>query len=189
MLKRQERQRSSMLFPVRPSPHQGFASPLHSPLVFLSSFEPLVSIQLHLTFARFDGARDDTLHIVLHEFVEEDKWKELALKSFRSPPPINTKDVKVNPLQMIFNLKRVLVGKDYFKINHFLPLSFNLAWGCTLLGKNIVPRPTLKQFLLRCLKQFTVYIWRSTLLAKMKAYLRKIVEVTGIKINLHMIMG
>jgi hypothetical protein len=90
---------------------------------------------------------------------------------------------------MIFNLKRVLVGKDYFKINHFLPLSFNLAWGCTLLGKNIVPRPALKQFLLRCLKQFTIYIWRSTLLAKMKAYLRKIVEVTGIKFNLHMIMG
>jgi hypothetical protein len=43
--------------------------------VFLSSFEPLVSIQSHLTFLRFNGARDDTLPIVLREFVEEDKGK------------------------------------------------------------------------------------------------------------------
>jgi hypothetical protein len=74
---------------------------------------------------------------------------------------------------MIFDLKRVLVGKDYFKINHFLPLSFNLAWGCTLLSKNVVPRPTLKQFLLKRLKQFTIYIWTSIPVAKNEGLLEK----------------
>jgi hypothetical protein len=35
-------------------------------------------------------ARNDTLQRVLHEFVEEDKGKKLALKIFKSLPPIDT---------------------------------------------------------------------------------------------------
>jgi hypothetical protein len=50
----------------------------------------------------------------------------------------------VNILHVIFYLKGVLVGKEYFKINHLLPLAFNLAWGPTLLNKSIIPKPTLK---------------------------------------------
>jgi len=79
--------------------------------------------------------------------------------------------VEVNPLHMIFNLNGVLVGKEYFKINHLLFLAFNLARGPTLLlSKNVVPRPILKEFFLRCLEQFTVYVWTSAMLAKMNAY-------------------
>ncbi len=36
----------------------------------------------------------------------------------------------MNPLHMIFDLKGVIVGKDYFKINHLLPLLFNLTQEC-----------------------------------------------------------
>jgi len=64
----------------------------------------------------------------------------------------DVKDAEVNPLHMIFNLKGVLVGKECFKVNHLLPPPFNLAWGPTLLNKNIVPRPNLKDFFLGCLK-------------------------------------
>jgi hypothetical protein len=70
----------------------------------------------------FDGAKDYTFFGVLLEFAEEDK-----------------EDAEVNLLHVIFDLKRVLVGKEYFKINHLLLLSFNLVQGRTLLGKNIVP--------------------------------------------------
>ncbi len=76
---------------------------------------------------RFIGAKDDTLHGVLHEFVKEDKGKEFILKGFKSPPPIDASDVKVSPLHVIFDLKGVLVRKEYFNINHLLPLLFNLA--------------------------------------------------------------
>jgi len=58
----------------------------------------------------------------------------------------------VNPLHVIFNLKGVLVGKDYFIINHLLPLPFNLTQDQTLLGKSIVPKLALKEFLFRCLE-------------------------------------
>jgi hypothetical protein len=100
----------------------------------------------------FNGATNDNFFKVLHEIVEENTRKELALKGFRFPLPINTKDAKVSPLHVIFDLKGVLVGKEYFKINHFLPSLFNLVRGPTLLSKSVVPRPTLKEFLLRCLK-------------------------------------
>jgi len=58
----------------------------------------------------------------------------------------------VNPLHVFFDLKGVLVGKDYFRINHLLLLLLYLVQGPTLLGKNIVPKLPLKEFLLRCLK-------------------------------------
>jgi hypothetical protein len=95
----------------------------------------------------------------------------------------------VNPLHMIFDLKGVLVGKDYFRISHLLPPSLNLARGRTLLSKNIVPMLTLKEFLLRCIEQFIVYIWTFVSLAKMKVYLKKIAEETCIEIDLQRIMG
>lgn len=125
---------------VRPLPRQGSVSPPHSPLASLSSLEPLILTQLYSTFTRFDGARNDTFPVILHESVEKDKGKNLALRSFRFPPPVDATDAAVNPLHMNFNLKKVLVGKDYLRINHLLPLPFNLARGCTLLGNNVVPR-------------------------------------------------
>jgi hypothetical protein len=45
------------------------------------------------------------------------------------------------------------------------------------------------EFLLRCLEQFTIYIWTFTPLAKMNAYLRKLAKGTGIEIDLQRIMG
>jgi len=90
---------------------------------------------------------------------------------------------------MIFNLKGVFVGKEYFKINHLLPPPFNLARGPTLLGRNVVSKPTLKEFLLRGLENFIVYIWTSILLAKMNAYLRKMIKETYIEIDLQRIVG
>jgi hypothetical protein len=77
---------------------------------------------------------------------------------------------------MIFNLKGVLVGKEYFRINHLLPPPFNLARGLTLLSKKVIPMPVPKEFLLRCLKHFIVYIWMFGPLAEMNAYLRKKIE-------------
>jgi hypothetical protein len=62
-----------------------------------------------------NGARDEKLPQVLHKIAKEDKGPELILGSFKSPPPIDVEDVEVNPLHvMIFDLKGVLVRKDYF---------------------------------------------------------------------------
>lgn len=116
-------------------------------------------MHLHSPFVGFDGAEDDGVFGILHETAKEDKGKKPTLGGFRSPPPWDVEDMEVNHLHVIFNLKGILVGKEYFKINHLLLPSFNLAKGPTLLGKSVVPKPTLKEFLLRCLKQFTVYIW------------------------------
>jgi len=100
--------------------------------VSLPSFKPLVPTQLHLTLVGFNGVRDDTFLGVLHEFAKEDKGKKFTLRDFRSPHPVDAKDAEVSSLHMIFNLKGVFVGKEYFKINHLLFLPFNLARGCTL---------------------------------------------------------
>jgi hypothetical protein len=138
---------------------------------------------------RFNGVEANTLPIVFHESIEQDKGKELILEVFRSPPLINVEDVEMSPLHVIFDLKGVLVGKDYFRINHLLLPPFNLAQRQTLLGKNILPKLALKEFLLRCLEKFTVYIWMFTPFAKMKAYLKKIVEKKSIEIDPQRIMG
>jgi hypothetical protein len=42
--------------------------------------------------------------------------------------------VEISPLHVIFDLKWVLVGKEYFNFNDLLPLLFKLVWGHTLLG-------------------------------------------------------
>ncbi len=115
----------------------------------------------HSPLTRFDCAEDDALPRVFHENVEEDKGKELVLGGFISPLLVDTEDAEVNPLHAIFDLKGVLVGKEYFKVNHFLPPLFKLAQGPTLLGKNIIPKLVLKEFLFRSLEQFIVYIWTS----------------------------
>jgi hypothetical protein len=98
------------------------------------------SCHSHIPLARFDGAEDDALIGVLHEIAKEDKGKKFALGGFKSPLLVDVEDTKVNPLHMIFDLKGVLVGKEYFKVNHILPPSFNLIKGPTLLGKNVIPK-------------------------------------------------
>jgi hypothetical protein len=100
----------------------------------------------------FDVARNEKLLLVLHVITKEDKGPKLALRGFRSSSFANVKDTKVNILHMIFNLKGVLVGRAYFRINHLLPLSYSLAWNHTLLNKKVVPRPCLKGLFFKCLE-------------------------------------
>ncbi len=83
--------------PVRLPPHQGFVSPLHSAPRFLLSFEPYVPSWSHSPLVGFNRVEDNTFLGVLHETIKEIKRKELALKAFRSPPPVDTKDVEVSP--------------------------------------------------------------------------------------------
>jgi hypothetical protein len=104
------------------------------------------------TLLGFNGVENDAFPSVHHGTAKEDKGKELTLESFKSPPPVDAEDMKVSPLHVIFNLKGVIIGKEYFKIIHLLPPSFNLAQGPTLLNKSVVPKLTLKEFLLKCLK-------------------------------------
>ncbi len=151
--------------------------------MFLPSFGPFVRLYPQSFLARFHGVADEKISQVFLEFAKEDKGAKFAFGGFKFPPPVDAKDTEVSPLHVIFNLKGVLIGKDYFIINHLLSPLFNLVWGCTSLGKNIVPRSNLKEFLLRCLQQFTIYIWMFNKLGKMNTYLRKIVEDTCIEIN------
>jgi hypothetical protein len=95
--------------------------------VFLPSVKPSFSSSLKSPLARFDGAEDENLLGIFNEIANEHKGKEFALKGFKSLPFVDAKDVEVNPLFVIFNLKGILVGKEYFKINHLLPPPFNLA--------------------------------------------------------------
>ncbi len=55
-----------------------------------------------VTFERFHGTRNEKLPRVLHGIAEEDKGPKLIFGSFKSPPPIDIKDVEVNPLHVIF---------------------------------------------------------------------------------------
>jgi len=70
--------------------------------VSFPTFEPSVLSWLQLPFARFDGAKDDKLPKLLHETTKKDKGKEFAFKGFKSPFLIDAKDMKVNPLFVIF---------------------------------------------------------------------------------------
>ncbi len=51
----------------------------------------------------------------------------------------------------------------------------------TLLNKKVIPRLGRKEFFMMYIKQFIIYIWMSSLLGKMKTYMRKIVEEIGTK--------
>jgi hypothetical protein len=86
-------------------------------------------------------------------------------------------------------LKGVLVAKEYFSINHLLPLPYNIGHLPTLLNKKVIPRLGLKEFLVRCINLFIVYIWMLVSFGKMKTYLRKIIEKTGIEIDPQRIIG
>jgi hypothetical protein len=59
-----------------------------------------------LALVGFDGTRDDSFLRVFHEIAKEDKGKELILEGFRSPLPVNAKDVEVNLLHVIFLFER-----------------------------------------------------------------------------------
>ncbi len=154
--------------------------------MFLPSLQELVLTHPHSTLVGFNGDETNTFIGIFDEFFKQNKGKKLTFRMFKSPPPIDAKDIKANPLHVIFDLKGVLVEGYYFGINPLLPLSFNLAWGLPLLGKSIVPKPTLKEFLLRCLEQFIFYIWMFVLLVKMNVYLKK---KTNIEIDPQRIMG
>ncbi len=84
-------------------------------------------------------------------------------------------------MHVIFDLKGVLIGKEYFSINHLLFMPYSIGHFPTLLNKKVIPRLGLKKFFMMYRKQFIVYIWMSSLLGKMKTYLRKIVEEIGTK--------
>ncbi len=55
-----------------------------------------------VTFERFHGTENEKLPRVLHEITKEDKGPKLVFGGFKSPPPIDIKDVEVNPLYVIF---------------------------------------------------------------------------------------
>jgi hypothetical protein len=146
---------------VKPSPRQGSTSLPNSALMSLLALRPFVPLHLQSPFARFHGVGNLKIYWIFHEIIEEDKGPKFTFKGLKSPPPIDTKDTEVNPLHIIFNLEGVLIGKDYFEINHLLPPPFHLAWGRTLLGKSVVLRPSLKEFLLRWLEPAKDYWLRS----------------------------
>ncbi len=112
---------------MQPLSWQGLVSLLNSTPVFFPSFGPFVSLRPQSTLARFHGVGNEKLPQVFLEFAKEDKGLKLAFRGFKFLPPIDVEDVEVNPLHVIFNLKGVLVGKDYFRINHMLPPLFNLV--------------------------------------------------------------
>jgi hypothetical protein len=64
----------------------------------------------------FNGAKDDGVHGVIHETIEQDKGKELTREGFKFPLHVVIEDSEVNPLHMIFNLNGVLVGKEYLEL-------------------------------------------------------------------------
>jgi hypothetical protein len=99
----------------------------------------------------FDWVEDEKLPPVLHGIVEEDNGLEFSFEGLKSPPLVDIEDAEVSPLHMIFELKGVFVGKEYFRINHMMPLLYNITRNHTLLNKKVVSRLGLKEFLLRCL--------------------------------------
>ncbi len=67
---------------------------------------------------------------------------------------------EVSPLHAIFDSKGILVGRWYFIINHLLILPHNES--CSLvIDKQVILRSKLKEFLMKCIKQFTIWtLWR-----------------------------
>ncbi len=52
----------------------------------------------------------------MHGSANKNKGKELIFGGFKSPLLVDAKDMKVNPLHVIFNLNGVLVGKEYLEL-------------------------------------------------------------------------
>ncbi len=113
-----------MSFLIQPLPNQGFLSPPPS----FPSFKQLVLSRPHLRLAGFNGPKDDGVCGIFHETTKENKGKKRIFGGFKYFPPMSIKDEEVSPLHVIFDLKGVFVGKEYFKSNHFLPPPFNLVW-------------------------------------------------------------
>ncbi len=91
---------------------------------------------------------------------------------------------------LIFELKGVLVRKWYFSINHMLTLPYNISTHYPpILNKMVIWKPCLKEFLMRCIKQFIVNIWTLVRPYKRKTYLKKIVEETSVNIDPQRIIG
>ncbi len=60
----------------------------------------------------FNGAKDEKLLPILQEIIEKDMGLELFIEGFRYFPPVDTEDVEVIPLHVIFDLKGVFVGRN-----------------------------------------------------------------------------
>ncbi len=106
-----------------------------------------------MPFIRFDNAKDVKLPPILHEIGEEDiRGSKLPFKGFKSCLLVDARDFEVSFLHVIFDLKGVLVGKEYFSINHLLPLPYSVGCLPILLNKRVIPRPSLKEFLMKCIE-------------------------------------
>jgi hypothetical protein len=102
---------------------------------------------------RLDDAKDVKLPPIFHEIGKEDtRGSKLPFGGLKFPPPIDAKDLEINLLQIIFYLKGVLVRKEYFSINHLLPLPYSIGHFPTLPNKKVIPRPSFKEFLMRCIE-------------------------------------
>jgi hypothetical protein len=94
-----------------------------------------------LPLVGLDNARDVKLPAILHEIGKKDtRGSKLPFRAFKSPPPVDIKDFEVNLLHVIFYLKGVLVGKEYFSINHLLLMPYSIGHLPTLLNKKVIPR-------------------------------------------------
>jgi hypothetical protein len=106
-----------------------------------------------LSLVGLDDVRDVKLLTIVHEIGEQDtRGSKLPFRGFKSPPPIDIKDFEMSLLHIIFYLKCVLVGKEYFPINHLLLMPYIIGLLCTLLNKKVIPRLGFKEFLMRCIK-------------------------------------
>jgi hypothetical protein len=105
-----------------------------------------------LSFIGLDDARDVKLLAIVHEIGEQDtRGSKLPFRGFKSPPPIDVKDFEMSLLHVIFYLKRVLLGKEYFPINHLLLMPYSIGRFRTLLNKKVIPRLGFKEFFMRCI--------------------------------------
>ncbi len=105
-----------MSSPIQPSLCRSSVSLPPCAFVSLPSFGPSIPSWSQSPLAGFDGVKDEKLPPIVHEIVEEDKGLRFFLEGFRFPPLVNIKDVKMSPLHVIFDLKGVFVGKEYFKL-------------------------------------------------------------------------
>jgi hypothetical protein len=87
---------------------------------------------------------DEKIPPVLHEIGKEDSGLEFALKGLRSLLFINAWDFEGSFLHVIFDLKGVIVGKEYISINHLLFMPYNIDHFPTLLNKRVITRWGLK---------------------------------------------
>jgi hypothetical protein len=88
-----------------------------------------------------------------------------------------------------FRFKRCPCWEGIFLNIHLLPLLYNMGHLPTSLDKKVISRLGFKEFLMRCWKQFIIYIWMLVRFNKMKNYLKKIAKETCIKIDPQRLIG